>query len=73
MESICGRMEEFIKVIGGKIKCTGMGCLLGAMVKNMMDHTLMIKKKDMVFFIGQTAKNIKEIGRTANNMEKDVW
>jgi len=73
MESICGRMEEFIKVIGGKIKCTGMGCLLGVMVKNMMDHTLMIKKRDMVFFIGQMAKNIKEIGRTANNMEKDVW
>lgn len=73
MESICGRMEEFIKVIGGKIKCTGMGCLLGVMVKNMMDHTLMIKKRDMVFFIGQMANNIKEIGRTANNMEKDVW
>ena len=47
MESICGRMEEFIKVIGVKIKCMGMGCLLGAMVKNMMEVIVMVKNNQI--------------------------
>lgn len=38
-EFINGKMEEFIKVIGRKIKCTGRVSLHGATAKNMKDHT----------------------------------
>ena len=41
------------------------------MEENMKENIEMIKKKDMEYFIGITERNIKDIGKMVNKMEKE--
>jgi len=66
-----GQMEECIKENGRITKWMEMVNLLGQMEENILVVMSKIKNMDMVNFNGQMAECIKEIGKMANNMEKE--
>lgn len=70
-EHMSGKMEEFIKEIGKKIKCTGKDITPGLTVECMMVTMLKIKNKDLELMCGQMERNSKETGKMDNNMEKE--
>lgn len=71
-ELINGQMEEFIQVNGMRTKCMDLVYSHGVMAKNMKENMSMIKKKVMEYSLGQMGNNIEDIGKTVNNMVKDV-
>lgn len=58
-------------VVGPVIKCMGEGSTFGRMANVMTVNIRMIENKDLGYFIGQIANNIKAIGKTVNNMEEE--
>ena len=64
-------MEELMKVPGKIIICMVRGYIHGVMVENMKENTIWIKNMVMVFTTGQMGGNMKVIGLTGSNMEKE--
>ena len=66
-----GPMVESIQVIGSRIRCMGMVVFHGRMAGTTRANTWLIIKKDMEFLNLQTIQDMKVIGKTVNNMEKE--
>lgn len=67
MESMSGKMDERMMVIGNMEKCMGGGYTYGKMAESMKESTTMIKSMVQENIIGQMAKDLREGGY----MEKD--
>ena len=69
--NINGQMEESTKVSGRTTKCMEQVNLLGEMDVVILVNTCGIKKKDLEYFSGQTAEDMREIGSKVNSMGKE--
>jgi len=58
-------------VVGPVIKCMGEESTFGRTANAMTVNIRMIENKDLEYFIGQIASNIKDNGKMENNMGKD--
>lgn len=65
-------MAKFIQEIGKTIKWTERAKSYGQMGQFTKVPMLMIKNMDMVNLFGRMDKNIEEIGKTVNRMEKGL-
>lgn len=68
-ERINGLMEEYMRVNGFKIRCTGGENFHGLMERPMRENTLRIRKKDMEFSLGLMGDSSRELGKMVDNME----
>lgn len=70
-EDINGQIVEFIMEIGKITKCMEQVNLHGVTEENTQANIKMIKSTGKGFFIGQTDKDIKVIGKMVSNKEKE--
>jgi len=65
-------MVESIKGYGKKVKCTEKVCILGQTEENILEISLMIKKKDMEFSNGLMVEFLMDFGKMDNKTEKEL-
>ena len=66
-----GRMGDFTRGTGKRIRCPGKGSLLGLMGGTMLVDTWMIKRKVMGCSHGPTEENTLVTGRRGNNQARE--